>query len=484
MKFNPIGFVSRIIFPLLILAGGVGIAVASFKLRPPPPRQPIPDSTPQVELTELQPYESGIPIETDGVVVPYRELTLSAEVPGRIQMKSADCRAGHAVKPDQVLIRIDPRDYELEIERLVKERAQAEANLKELETTEANTERLIALADEDLELQLREVERLGRLVRDGTVAASQFDSAQRLAVSAKNARETLTNRRRLFETQRDGLESAIQLVDARLAKARLDRERTEIRSPVVGVVVDDQVEQDAYVQPGTPLVTIEDTSAVEVRCMLRTDQLYWLWQQRDDLDESDPNALWAAHYELPQLPATITYEVAGSHFEWDAIVSRYDGIGLDAQTRTVPCRVLVEDPTAVRVAQGSQDAALRGKPPALVRGMFVTIHIKVEPKTGLLTLPQEALKPGNEVWVYHDSKLHRRPVRVAHRFEHAVVIHAEDGLVPSQTQIVTTPLAYVYDGMDVRIATDDETADSASAEMPAGAEAAPGATRPGEGEDR
>lgn len=62
--------------------------------------------------------DGHIEIDADGVVVPIREVTLAAEVPGRIMKKSANCRAGKFVKAGTVLFEIDNRDYQLDVARL------------------------------------------------------------------------------------------------------------------------------------------------------------------------------------------------------------------------------------------------------------------------------------------------------------------------------------------------------------------------------
>ena len=77
----------------------------------------------------------------------------------------------------------------------------------------------------------------------------------------------------MLQAKKPRLTSAIKLIDVRLEQAELDLKRTKVTAPIDGMVVVESVEENAYVQKGTPLVTIEDTSAVEVRCHLRMDEL-------------------------------------------------------------------------------------------------------------------------------------------------------------------------------------------------------------------
>ena len=53
-------------------------------------------------------------LEADGVVVPFREIELAAEVAGRIVERDERCRAGNFVTQGTLLARIDPQDYQLE----------------------------------------------------------------------------------------------------------------------------------------------------------------------------------------------------------------------------------------------------------------------------------------------------------------------------------------------------------------------------------
>lgn len=80
---------------------------------------------------------------------------------------------------------------------------------------------------------------------------------------------------------------------------------------------------------------------------------------------------------------------------------RFDGVGLDERTRTMPCRVVVDDPLGVTVerelSEGERDNDAARGPRALVRGMFVTIQLETQPTGGILRVPEAALKPGNRL---------------------------------------------------------------------------------------
>lgn len=133
------------IVPLVILAAG--IAAFMFMGSQPPPARKASDAavaTP-VRTAEATPELNGLTIEADGVVVPLREVTLAAEVGGRVLTKASACNEGQFVKAGTLLFEIDPRDYELDVDRLEREFKQAGLAIEELDEELAQTATTIDL---------------------------------------------------------------------------------------------------------------------------------------------------------------------------------------------------------------------------------------------------------------------------------------------------------------------------------------------------
>jgi len=440
----------RIILPLLIIAAGIG-GFFVLGLKQPMARQP--DTGPKIPGVATVPVRAGadeLDIETDGVVVPYREIQLAAEVAGRITKKAEVCRAGRFVRKGELLIEIDPRDYDLEVRRLNQELQQADVTIQELDVEVENTKNLIELADDKLELQKREMARLEKLDEKNFVTDSQLDLERQNELAARNALVTLRNQLGLLKTRRERLESAKEFTTLRIEKAKLDRQRTQITSPIDGMVVQDSVELDAYVNIGAPLVLIEDTSRVEVKCHLRMDQLYWILRQSISANNAAAEIDAMRGYQIPATPTTVVYQLGNRRYAWDGVLSRYDGIGLNETTRTVPCRVTVERPRAVRaLGGGSVDASWAG-PRALVRGMYVNLIIRAKPHQAFWEIPERALRPGNVVWRVRDGRLDIVEVRIVEVEEKMVLLDADGSKLVAGDRIVVSPLASVMDGMAVQ----------------------------------
>ncbi len=398
------GLLVNLVIPLALLAGAAVVVLLLGTVQPE--QRPPADTSragrlralPSVRVAKIESLEStgvDLQLRVDGTVVPYRETQIAAEVAGRIVFKSELCEAGSYVRKDEVLMRIDATDYELEVQRLGRMQEQEYQALQEVDQEMINTQRLIEVAQEDVQLQQKEVDRQKSLP-DGFAAPAEVDQALRALLQAKQQLVTSQNQLDLLRKRRVRLEASERLAATQLRQAEINLERTEIKAPIDGVIVNEDAELNSFVARGSTLVTMEDTSKVEVATSLRMDQLYWILdQQRRKVDH------WSRGYDLPETKALIEYELSGRDdvvYRWQGRLLSYDGIGLDPDTRTVPVRVLVDNPREFVNELGEVQST--ASPTALVRGMFVRVKLLIHPQTPLVVIPPEALKPGNRIWQF------------------------------------------------------------------------------------
>jgi hypothetical protein len=165
-------------------------------------------------------------------------------------------------------------------------------------------------------------------------------------------------------------------------------------------------------------------------------------------------------YEIPATPVTVAFQPQGSpsKFLWRGVLSRYDGRGVDERTRTVPCRVVVHNPRDVQM-ESSVDAA---GPPALMRGMFVSIHIHATPQTSFVLVPEAAIQPGKKLFRVRDGKLEMvGPLSLVQLVEpssgtddclpgNAWIVHTGNHELRAGDHVVASPLPAAYHGMPVK----------------------------------
>lgn len=347
---------------------------------------------------------ASLDIAVSGTVVPYRQITLAAELAGLVRIKSDNCQIGRYVNKGDILFELDSTDTELEVERLEALKETELAQQRELDQEISNAKKSLELAEEELALIERDIRRLTSLPK-GVASENEFDQARRQRVNSANNRQTIQNQLQLMETRRSRLKLAERLAEAQLQQARVNLERTMVASPIDGVIVTESVQTDSFVQRGAPLCVIEDTQRVEVSCNLRTDQLLLVLEQRLAANNSTGAmpVVQGSNYELPNTPVTVSYRVAGReeiNYQWKGHLSRYEGVGLDSQSRTVPVRVRVDNPQeAIRQGESTKLQGPGGIA-ALVRGMFVECQIHTATPRETVLIPKLGLKPGNQVWKF------------------------------------------------------------------------------------
>lgn len=473
-----VGMLIQTLASLAIVGGGVAgyFAMGEPEVIRRPPRRA---GSPVVKTIEAERHREELRIEVDGVVNPFRQVEIAAEVRGRIAKKSPNCRKGREVHKGELLIEIDSRDYLLDVQKLEEELAQADAMIRELEVEMQTAVNQKELTTQQLEIDVRQLERNLRLSSTAAASQSELDTARRAELATRNALQEITDGQKLLQQRLVRMESAKQLVRANLKKAELALERTKVHSPLDGVIVDEKVEQDGYVQAGSPVIVIQDNSQFDVVCKLHMRQMHWLWRSQvaseasaaqsqvqsneaiDSGSESDNQTVVkpvaqqfaSAGYEFPEATAQVVFDLDGVAYQWSGVVDRYDGAGIDAQTRMVPCRVHIDQPRSVTVLSGGENESSRDlsvdQAPALMTGMFVKVQIFVTPPMPLIRIPQNAIQPGEIVWTVRNGTLVSQPVLRASVEDGFVVAYEDSDGLTAGDAIVVSPLATPFDGKKV-----------------------------------
>ncbi len=468
-----VGTIVRTVISLAIVAGGAAIML-QLGVAEPEPAEDSANLAPVVEVASVVTHNEGVRFTVDGEVVAHREVELAAQVAGVVVYRADACRVGRAVRQGELLIKIEATDYEIEVLRLEEQLKQARGALAELGVEVENATGQIKLAEEELVILQRDLQRYQSARDPGVFSQSEVDVARRSELASRNALQGQRNQLRLLEARRDRIASGIDLVQQQLAKANIDLQRTEIRAPLDGIVTMEHVEQDGYVQKGSPMVTIQSSTSLDVTCSLYMQQMDWLWQSagpptyRSDAapdSAATPTAVDApatadnapqpspSAYEFPKTPVKVRYELNGATYIWDGVLERFDGSGLDPATRMIPCRVHIAQPTKCVRCEDESDAAPRRLPPTLLRGMFVQVDVTAKPPLTLVRLPERAVRPGNIVWVVRDGKLQRTVARVAQTMGAEVLVHVDEDSPQAGDQVVVSPLALPVEGLEVDLRT-------------------------------
>lgn len=224
-----------------------------------------------------------------GLVRPLRETKLAFRVGGPLINLNVDI--GQKVQKDQVIARIDPRDFEVNINRLKAVVSQAEANFKALKSG-ARSEDIARLKAQKAaaKVQLTTAEndftRQKNLLADGAASKAKYDNAQRVYEMAKANLASITQE--LKKAQKGGRIEEVEAAEAGLKKLQADLAAAEhaledstLKAPYNGYVSQKFVENFENVRPGEPVVSFIDLSSVEVHAAVPEDVIIRMDQVTD-----------------------------------------------------------------------------------------------------------------------------------------------------------------------------------------------------------
>ncbi len=166
------------------------------------------------------------------------------------------------VKAGDVLVRIDPRDYQTALDSAKADLENAQATAANIDAQLKEQQATIAQAQAAVDFSQQEFARYNDLARTGAGSAqrqqqAQSDLAQRRATLA--AQQAHID---VLKTQRQQADAAIAAKTAALDQAKINLAQTTLTAPVDGVVGDRTVRQGQLVQPGTRLLTVVPTQSV------------------------------------------------------------------------------------------------------------------------------------------------------------------------------------------------------------------------------
>lgn len=207
-----------------------------------------------------------------GVVAPATETRLAFRVGG--PLIRFDVKIGQRVHKGDLIAQIDPRDYQIQVRRLMASFAEARAALKAMKTG-ARPEDIASLTAEHgaalsrLNEARLNFERYERLYKAHAAAKATFDNAQAAFDTAKAAAEAAE---KALEKARKGarvedieaMEARITGISVALADARNRLADTRLTAPFDGVIHQKFVENFETVADGTPIVSFFDTNRPEV----------------------------------------------------------------------------------------------------------------------------------------------------------------------------------------------------------------------------
>ncbi len=405
----------RILLPIFILTVAVVLAFAMFLLRPKPPASDPPPIAQLVETITAKSAPVNYTVQSQGTVQPRTETSIVSEVTGKIVKVSDSFVVGGFFNAGEVLLRIDPSDYQSAL-------INAEANLASAEATLAEEQARSEQAIKDWENLSQVTGRQGREPSSLVLRKPQLAQAQ----------------------------ASVRASEAALMQARRDLERTSISLPYAGIVKSSSANIGQFVSAGTSMGSAFAIDIAEVRLPLNDDQQSYLDLPLSGLQrETDDSA------PAVQLSARVGNQI----HTWQGRIVRTEG-QVDEATRMIYAIAAVTDPYG-RLGK------TRTAP--LTMGTFVQAEIAGISADNVVPLSRALLREDGTVLVVGENdKLSIRKVEVDRAT--AEIAYIKSGLNDGDL-VVTTAVSNPIPGTPLRLMDQNQPNPDPGSENLAGSEA-------------
>ena len=338
----------------LMLGGAFTISLLLYITRPPtelaePEYRPVSVDAALVVRENLR-----IPVQAQGTVAPLRATSLQSEVSGQIIETAENFLVGEFIAKGDMLLRIDPRDYQTSLLRAQAAVKSAESNL---------------------------IQEQGR----AEVALREWQNLPKGSQRTQSATDLY-----LRKPQLEMAESQLLAAKADLQTAHDNLERTTIRAPYDALIRAKHSELGQYMRSGTPLAEIFSVDQAEVRLPIPQAALSYL-----DLPTGLQRFQGGTAVDL-------FTNVGGEINHWSARAHRTEAV-FDERSRALYLVARIDDPYAIANPSAQ----------ALRMGTFVNANIEGREIPNLVALPRYILRAGNLLWVIDSNNvLRNREVRL------------------------------------------------------------------------
>ncbi len=412
MQIPKLGRLTTLIACAVIIAVGIMITSLLISQRKPPAHALIEERPLRVQAMMVRFEDALVDITGYGEVRVRDSADVATGIAGEVVAIHPRLEAGEIIREGEVLLKIDPRDYQARVDEFQASVVQLQSTVERLKKQNVIEAERLKTFERSRELAKTDFERSQRLfAKDSIESQSRVDAREVTYNTAKDQYAQLALTLELFPLRVLEAQSNLHAVEAKLDKAEADLDRTVVTARMDVRIKTVSLELHQYVSPNDIIMTLADDSVLEITVPINSREAR-KWLRFDDTKSPDERAWFN---ELTQLPVEIAWTEAVDEHRWRGDLLRVERF--DQQTRTL---VVV-----VRVTGADAVSPIAGNLP-LVEGMFCRAVIPGRTAEHVVKLPAEAVSFDREASGYRtvylavkdpetgEHRLKSRPVKESH----------------------------------------------------------------------
>lgn len=366
----------KTILSLLVLALAAGTSYWLYSNKPQTKKKKPQRPVPVVKTMAVEARSEAILFEASGTVIPARKVTLQSEVEGRVIKQNPELVPGGIVARDELIIQIDPLEYQLQVRD---QRAEVATAQYEIEVEQGKQ----IIARQEWRILKKELQ--GNQV------------SEKLALRKPHLQHA---------------EARMEAAKSHLAAAELAEQRTTIRAPLTGLVLEESVEIGQFVGKQSPIATLvaTDTFWIQVSIPLSLlDRIHFPGKSKEKASRAQI-ILEKGYGVRPTIREGSIFKLLGD---------------LDPKGRMARILVTLQDPLNL-LTQKTGAGKQASQSEKILLGSYVKVRINAGMMEGVYVIPRQALREGDRIWsVNKEGIVQFREVKVLWRRTEEVLVDTD-----------------------------------------------------------
>lgn len=423
----------------IVIALAVIIAILLIKSKAPMQHVATEMPSKAVEIITASKIPFRTRITAYGNVEPAITLNSMAEVSGKISYVHPNLKAGETIPAGTLVVRIDAKDYAVNLKQTQADLKASRSSLKELDEEEKSAKRSLVLAQENLKVGEVEYTRIKDIHEQQLVAKSTLDAEEQKVIQLRQQVEELQGKINSFDSRRQSVKAQIARAEQEVQNRETILGRTEITLPFDARIGTVSIEKNEFVAVGSVLFEAIDLKGVEIIAQLPMDSMRKLVSHLEDRPAANEQIIRTGGRinDNLNLSASVRLVNGMSGAVWEARVLRISE-AIDATRQTLGVVVGVDNP---------YEKIIPGKRPPLTKGMYTAVDLYA-PAHPAMVLPRKAVHQGRVYIANGDDRLDIRPVDIQLVQGDLVVIR--NGIETGE-RVIITDLIPVIEGMPLQV---------------------------------
>ena len=378
----------------MVLAGALSVAgylqATKPQLAPEAPAERVwLISTVDAVLADQQPE-----LLAYGEIVAQRDVEMRALVAGPVVAVGGNFVDGGRVEKGELLVEIDPFEFESSVASGKAQVLEAKAHLTEIQAQIDAEESNLAYDREQLEIAARELQRRDALAKERVISEQALDDA-RLARNERARTVALGERNlNMLRAGADRQRAVIAQAQVTLDRARRDLRNSRLLAPFDGYLTETAAAIGKSLPVNGKVARLIDLGQLEAKFHLSDEEFGRLVNAPEGLQNRAAQVVW---------------RIGAETFRFAADIARV-GAEIDASSGGVTAYA--------RIAAGTAHGALRP-------GAFVEVYLSDRLFRQVARLPESALHEDEWVYVVVDGRLQARLVELVARIGNDVLVQGE-----------------------------------------------------------